>query len=544
MVELFTAKSGAPSLKVDGIALHSPYDPVREARRFVQESLGRETPSVVVILGECVGHLSQAVAEAHPRALVLPVVYSPEITVAAGLPRRDVWDPSGPGALEEYLRARVGELQVEGLRVLEWPPSARAFPTASRAANEAVRRVVQELNGSFVTTVAAGRLWLRNCLSNFLYLDEVLAGPRSAPGRPIVVAAPGPSLELAAAAIEGARGRIALWALPSSCPFLLDRGLQPDLVVMTDPGYYALHHLHFAAPACPVVMPLSAARGCWALSPRPAAIFLEQPFLVERSLLSAAGVKAPWVAPHGTVTATAVELALSCTDGPVILAGLDLGSRDLLTHARPNAFDALLHRESSRLLPHLGQWFARDADLGSFTVPGSAGFRSTTALRTYAGWLEDGLQATRGRLYRLLPSPQALSSMQPLDERDLQDLLSPFPAGGGTPAGDRLRGYPDAARRREIAGRLIREWRDAVRAAHRGLGGGLGGGLAGDSQEGQDLGAQPLVLDLAHMISPRHVVDALRRSRRGQAAAARDSAAQALAESEQVLRDLAEKLGA
>ena len=536
MVELFTAKSGAPSLKVDGVALHSPYDPVREVRRFVQETIGRETPSVVVVLGECLGHLSRAVAEAHPRALVLPVVYSPEIAVAAGLPRRDAWDPSRRDALEEHLRARVGELEVEGLRVIEWPPSARAFPAVSRAANEAVRRVVQELNGSFVTTVAAGRLWLRNCFSNFVHLDQVLAGPRRAPGRPIVVAAPGPSLEQATAAIERARTRIALWALPSSCPLLLDRGLCPDLVVMTDPGFYALHHLQFSAPACPVVMPLSAARGTWALKPRPAAIFLEQPFVVERSLLSAARVSAPSVAPHGTVTATAVELALSCTDGPVILAGLDLGSRDLLTHARPNAFDALLQLQSSRILPHLGQWFVRDADLGSGAVPGTGGFRSTAALRTYAGWLEGGLHASRGRLYRLLPSPQALSSMQPIDERALRDLLSAFPQGGAPPAGDPLRGYPGAAERRGIARRLLGEWQETVRSARR--------RLTGDPRQGLDLAAQPLVLDLAHLVSPRSVVDALRKSRRGEAAAARDSAAQALEDCGQFLGGLAEKLGA
>jgi hypothetical protein len=364
MIELFTAKSGAPSLKVDGVALHSPYDPRREAQRFVRQALGEEAPSAVIVLGECVGHITEAVAKAHPRALVLAAVYSPEIARAARLPTGASWDPSLPLALEEFLRQRLGELQIEGLRVIEWQPSARAFPQASRSANEAVRRVVQELNGSLVTTVAAGRLWLRNCFTNFLRIDTVLSGPLCSDARPIVIAAPGPTLEAAAGLLAEVRSRVALWALPSSCPFLKDRRLQPDLVVMTDPGFYALHHLQFASPACPLAMPLSAARGSWSLHPRPSVVLLEQPFLVERSLLAAAGVSALSVAPHGTVTATAIDLALAATRAPVIVAGLDLGSQDLLSHARPNAFDRLLQLQSSRLEPHTSLWFARAQHLG------------------------------------------------------------------------------------------------------------------------------------------------------------------------------------
>src|SRR5208282_3958810 len=141
MIELFTARSGAPSVKVDGVAMHSPYDPAREAERFVQESLGDENPSTVIVLGECVGHIVRAVARLKPGASLLAAVYSPGIAQAA---------------------------PVQGVRT--WHPAARAFPEVSRAANEAVRQVVQELNGSFVTTVASGRRWLRNSLANFVHI--------------------------------------------------------------------------------------------------------------------------------------------------------------------------------------------------------------------------------------------------------------------------------------------------------------------------------------------------------------------------------------
>ncbi len=153
MIELFAARSGAPSLKVGGVAMHSPYDPVREAERFVRQSLGEEKPSTVIVLGECLGHVTEAVARLRPGAVL----------IAAVIPRRSrrrrpcrewrSWHPGITAAVLPVPEDHLDELQVEGLRVLEWPPAAHAFPGVSRAANEAVRQVVQELNGSFVTTV-------------------------------------------------------------------------------------------------------------------------------------------------------------------------------------------------------------------------------------------------------------------------------------------------------------------------------------------------------------------------------------------------------
>jgi hypothetical protein len=205
MIELFTARSGAPSLKVDGVAMHSPYDPAREAARFAQQTLGTEKPATVIVLGECMGHVTEAVARLRPGSLLIAAVYSSEIAQASILRGVPVWHPGSSLAFSEFLRRHLGELQIEGLRIVEWPPAARAFPGVSREANEAVRQVVQELNGSFITTVAAGRTWLRNSFANFLYADPVLSGQLCAPSRPIVIAAPGPSLEEAGPLISEVR---------------------------------------------------------------------------------------------------------------------------------------------------------------------------------------------------------------------------------------------------------------------------------------------------------------------------------------------------
>jgi Protein of unknown function DUF115 len=538
MIELFTARSGAPSVKVDGVAMHSPYDPTREAARFVQESLGDEKPSTVIVLGECIGHIVRAVQLLKPGTTLLAAVYSPAMAQAAPVEGVPVWHPGAPGAFSDFLRSNLGELQIEGLRVVEWPPAARAFPAVSRAVNEAVRQVVQELNGSFVTTVASGRRWLRNSLANFVHVETVVAGRLCPPGRVILVAAPGPSLEEAAPLIAEVRSRVELWALPSSCPFLRVHGLAPDLVIMTDPGFYSLHHLEFAPPPCPLAMPLSAARGTWGLpwgGPRGTAVpvfFLGQPVVFETSLLDAAGISAPMLPPHGTVAATAIELALSSTSGAVIAAGLDMSSRDLLAHARPNAFDNLLMLQASRVQPHASLLFHRAAMTGAVPDGRAAGWRVSPALRTYAGWFNAGVPGAGGRLYRLLPTAVALAGMNPLDGTGLERLTRDARDREESPRGRRLEpvhAYPRIAERKRLASRVLGEWAEEIRS------------VRARGADAADLARFSRVLEFSHLLAPRRLVDALKKTRDGNRAAARDATRDLLEECLGVIEHLGEQ---
>ncbi|HTP59639.1 MAG TPA: DUF115 domain-containing protein, partial [Spirochaetia bacterium] len=66
MIEVFTSRSGSPSIRVQGISLHSPYDPEKEAQRFAAGALGTDSPSTVVILGETLEYASRWILETHP----------------------------------------------------------------------------------------------------------------------------------------------------------------------------------------------------------------------------------------------------------------------------------------------------------------------------------------------------------------------------------------------------------------------------------------------------------------------------------------------
>jgi hypothetical protein len=522
MIEVFTARSGAPSLKIDGIFLHSPYDPAREAARFVEDSLEDAEPATVIVLGEGLGYVSKALRDAKPRAHQVLVFYSEEIHGASppahpGL--HPTWHPGAGLALPDFLRRHLGELDVEGLRVIEWPPSARLFPHVARESSTAVRQVVQELSGTFATIAGAGRLWMRNSICNFLNMPQPLIGPPCAADRPVMIAAPGPGLEQAMPLISEKREAFDLWALPSSCAALRASGLWPDLVVMTDPGFYSMHHLHFDAPGCPLAMPLSAARGAWNLRPpsgtRVPLYLLAEPVFYERALLGAAGIDAPLIPPHGTVSATALDLALAFTTAPVILAGLDLCARDIASHARPNAFERLLLLQSNRCQPLYSLCYRRADQLHYEPLEGTHGPRTSPAMRTYAGWFNSRSPSPSRRSYRLLPSALPILDLVPLDAGGLRMLLKGRRAARGTAPWRPSAGFPSRESRRSMVHRIMAGWKTHLADPEPFL-------RAIDAPVAID--QMPLAYALAFMIEPRGLVECRKRLRREDAAGARSAA--------------------
>jgi hypothetical protein len=315
---------------------------------------------------------------------------------------------------------------------------------------------------------------------------------------------------------------------------------------MTDPGYFSIHHLHFTAPSCHVALPLSAARGLWNLHRTPSsarlagAFLLSQPEFFEQALLAAAEIHAPIVAPHGTVAATALDLALVSSRGPVIFAGLDLCTEDMLSHARPNAFDLLSHCRSTLLSPHHSQSFHRAVSQNpqplsgdGATRPGErARFFASPSLRTYAGWFAGSSHTDSARIFRLFPSPVALPRMRALYTDSLRSLARTSTRASNGPTLKVNDAYPPLEKRRAIAERLLDEW-------HRAL---LNGRAAGESTSSLSFHRSPTLHSLLYYLEPRLLLEAKRKLRRGEVAEARAAVVRACEGGAAFLRMFAAKV--
>jgi hypothetical protein len=521
MVKSFISRSGRASLRVDGISLHSPFDPIREASKFVDSSFpAQDPPAVVILLGEGLGYVSSEIRRRFPSCRIVAVYYSQDVYEKSDASPSS-WHPGSQVALAAFLRSEVGESDVEGLRMVEWPPSARIFPEFSRKAHLAARLAIGEASGSFMTTVGAGKSWIRNTILSFLGLDTVVSGVFCRPERPVLITASGPSLEALLPAIRKKRDAFQLWALPSCLSSLRYSDIEPDLVILTDPGYWATSHMHFTDSRGTIALPLSAARSAVGLNmPK---MLIGQPIFAEEEILRRARLRVPMAPPHGTVAATAIELAQSFCRSKIIVAGLDLCLQDVQSHARPNAFDRFLWLHSTRTSPHYSRlyWRACALPFELMRTPDGA-IRIPLPLRTYAGWL--GSQDSHPNLYRLNPSRVELPSMTPMGEADLMALpdlpprtlsLEPEPS------------YPPRSRRRELIGALLDEWENLL-------------SQGASSKRGAE---SPALLALAYHIEAQRFSEARRHLRFGRDAEFRDTMNDLLLHARLFLESLREKAG-
>ena len=515
MLEIEVSKAGAATAVLRGMYLHSRYDPRVEAERFVQETLRDTQPSLVLLLGAGLGYLIEALHRKAPAARIIPVYYDrciyaqaasrvsggsgPSSPTAEALQR--AWQPDSGVTLLEHLRAEISELECEGLAILEWSVSARLFPELSRDANRAVRQLLRELRGSLVTTEALGPLWLRNAFRNFVFLEDRFLVPRAIE-TPICIAASGPSLEEALPLIASYRDRFRLWALPSSLLALKTAGVSPDLVVLTDPGYYAIAHVHPAANLqLALAMPLTAACGAWRVGA--SVIPLSQGTFFERALCDLRMLHPLALPSYGTVAASALELARRLGAREVLFAGLDLIHRDLRSHARPNVFDQFMSDGVHRLSPFHHRLFARQTALaGEYGEAGGNDDRprlSSPALDTYAGWFA-GLGTSFGpALLRLLPTEVALPSFRSLSPGEFRTYALALPRVSAPTPSRRAGTAPSTVVERIAqAGRLLSEWAEE---------------LAGASRRPEEILARPVLTFLCYYTDAAALAEALRLKR-------------------------------
>ena len=486
--EIVPARCGIPTLRWGRVFLHSSYDPRREATRFVDAALsgkgtpGATVPSVLLLLGAGMGYVSEALGRRFPGVPQIALFYTKAVFDCAIHRPAASWHPESGVPLETFLHSALAAADLSGLTLLEWPPCASACPEESRTAAAAVRRIIREISGSRTTIAAVGRLWIRNTIFNFLGTERIIVGDLCSRNRPTIIAASGPSLELCVPLLRSVASGVNLWALPSSVPVLLRRGIRPDLVVVTDPGFSSLLHLREATGRdIRIAMPLSAARG----APRAAAgiHLLEQPNFFERRLLRSAGVDSTAIPALGTVAATALELARTSCDREIVFCGLDLGYRDVQSHARFSVFDSILHERSSRLQPYDSMSYTDASDRADEKRDG---YRTSFALDTYAGWFESVNQGSDPRIFRLFPSARPLPSIPAISPGELRRRVG---SERRDPSTDRAFAstFPDLETRVHLVRTMLCDWARRIQLARAAGDPAKGGTWTGDLSMGDSL---------------------------------------------------------
>lgn len=110
-----------------------------------------------------------------------------------------------------------------------------------------IRKCLREKAVNESVRLAFSRSWLSNALRCFL--TPAITGHFDwNPKTPVLIAAPGPSLEKTISAIIRYRDRFLLTAVTSAGSILRKHGITPDFYIATDPGFYAKQLSFFLRP--------------------------------------------------------------------------------------------------------------------------------------------------------------------------------------------------------------------------------------------------------------------------------------------------------
>ncbi|HTX72038.1 MAG TPA: 6-hydroxymethylpterin diphosphokinase MptE-like protein [Rectinemataceae bacterium] len=475
------SRTGPSFCSVGGIALHSPYDPEREAARWLDSHDLRKRITCCVLLAPCLDFLSPLLRRRNPRLRIVTI--QPDAGFRGREQERSdaAWYPDSPLPLARFLDEAIAEDEVSGVMVLEWPPAARVFPAVLENQRKILRDSIDRLVGSAATIRTFGKRWFINACRSFLLIEEILQ-PRPV-AEALVLAAAGPSLDDSLAALRPFSGRFRLLAVSSALSACRAAGLEPDLVVTTDGGQWSRNHLEpLARQRAPLAAPLTAlpSSQIWPQSP---IVLLDQGSFVERRLAPELGGGVP-IPPHGTVVGSALRLAATLGSGPILLAGLDLAVDGDREHCSPHAFDILEEQSGERRLPLSTVRYAHSRQNAPLRL-GEGAWRVSRSLSTYASALADETPTFSGRLFRLSPSPVELPGCESVEPDMLPGVLGRARGRDhgteGWPAAESPddRRVSDGELRLATPGRLhllswaLDEWSRELRGACEGLAAGL-----------------------------------------------------------------------
>jgi hypothetical protein len=428
-IEIQQTPSGAPTLKLDGVLVHSARNPLREAAKFAAAALQTGQPAgsgaaaddkshgsgasaggdfhdgggiskgAVAILGFGLGYTAEAVMKAAPACVLIIIEKRPEVFIAA-LNARDIsalfeggrnifiigGDNSGIIAALSVAREVRATLRNHSLIKLdeEWYSGVEQ--------NIALWRTKDEVNAA--TLRRFGRRWIRNLAGNLSAIRD-LPGISFLSGKfdfPVLLIAAGPSLdEIRHCAVELSE-RCLIIAVDTALRFLRLTGVKADFVVSADPQYWNLRHLDN----------LERAADCLVADPsvQSAALRLHEQIFLTSSVFplgkfieDAVGRKGA-LGAGGSVATSAFDFACllrNAANTPIYIAGLDLSFTGFRTHYKGALFEEQNLVVQHRFLPAETTEFTAMHAASPYFAQSMDGNKVLTdkRLSLYARWFEN-----------------------------------------------------------------------------------------------------------------------------------------------------------
>ena len=362
-----------------------------EAARYLDSLNLNSNIECFILIEPGRGYIIPLLQEKFPKSKIL-VLHVDDIFPQEGIPALYSTEPA---AIQEFLEKQIPEIDAHLIRIIEWRPSMFFYKETYVKLLTHVVEFIKRIDAGKRTTAAFGRRWVRNFFKNLNYLNNTALYKTT--DIPVIITGSGPSLEAALPVIQNIKDNCLIIAASSSVMALANAGIPADIVIAADGGIWALQHIYpffrYAAGCTDPNACLMAVNLCAALPSQcgntPILVLNDGSFW-QNIVLHELDIPSVIIPQRGTVTASAVDLAITLSSGGIYLAGMDLGVKDIRTHVRPYGFDHLLFNSASRIAPVYSKTFIRS---GLISGGGS--------MDIYAAWFKNQLNLWPKRIFSL-----------------------------------------------------------------------------------------------------------------------------------------------
>jgi len=366
--------------------LHSRYNPQAEADRYINALIPSVNNSVqyFILIEPGLEFMVSPLKKNFPHAKIIAL----HIEKQAAL-NKDIcvslsdasWYPETGISVQDFLEAHIPDTEAARVQIIEWRAALALYKNSYLTLIEETATFIKRSDANARTITAFGRRWIKNFFKNITLITRTIRPCVIA--KPILITGAGPSLEGVIPLITKAsrEGSVFVIAVSSSISALKAAGIEADMVLAIDGGYWAEFHLFeyfycaYAGeqlsrkPLPPLAVSLTAALpsqcSCVPMLP------ISDGSLWQTLILKSLVIPFLTLPQRGTVAASAVDLAFALTKNTLYLAGLDLANNDIHTHARPYSLDRFIEKNNMRNNPAYSQAFKRSSLLkagGSYAI--------------------------------------------------------------------------------------------------------------------------------------------------------------------------------
>jgi hypothetical protein len=344
-VQITSSMSGRPTASYErnesSFALHSRYDPMREARNAVTkcDCAGAD---YFIFLGFGLGYLMDALLETHADSSNHYFIIESDLEIIrAALEARDLssilslpqihfaWPPSGP-ALGEQWQAFFDPTQAQRSVFLSHLPSIALNAGLFKAAVETIHSQTFRIFTDINTLVAKSQNFLNNFVQNLLSAARapgIIHFAGLFPNVPAVIVSAGPSLDKNIHELRGHDEQILILSTDTALKPLLAAGIEPHFILTGDPSEMNYRHLQ-GSPTQKAYLVAEATSFPGVFEEFDKKILtctFENSSLRSLSdLLGNKGTLRAW----GSVATMALDFALSLRCNPIVFIGQDLAHTD------------------------------------------------------------------------------------------------------------------------------------------------------------------------------------------------------------------------